>query len=61
MLTDQIVVNLSHEDKSALRALAQEQELPLATVTRRIIRKELARRERSARPTGTMERTDAYT
>jgi hypothetical protein len=51
MLTDQLVINLSPEDKSLLRSIACEQEMPLAAVTRRIIRAELARlREAAERP-----------
>ena len=44
LLTDQIVINLAPEDKSILRAIAREREMPLAAVARRIIRAELARR-----------------
>jgi hypothetical protein len=53
MLTDQLVINLTHEDKDTLRAIAREHEMPLAAVTRRIIRAELARlREGAERPAG---------
>jgi hypothetical protein len=50
VLSDQLVLNISHEDKQQLRAIALEQEEKLAAVARKIIRQELLRRRSMARP-----------